>query len=251
MRRFGHGSRAIVRMPRLPARAAWLLALMPCLVALAGCERSFRDMYDQPRYKPLAASALWRDGRASRPPVQGTVAHSAGTFAGSSSGRREPVPPDPVTRPLAAIRDDLRPPARDAATTSTGQAVSGTPAELSGVSSFAMPSITAGLLARGRDRFDAFCSPCHGVAGDGVGFVSRRGFPHPPSYHSERLRNASDEHLYAVITDGYGAMYPYATRLAPPDRLAVVAYVRALQLSQHAPLSAVPAAQRSALERRR
>jgi mono/diheme cytochrome c family protein len=114
-----------------------------------------------------------------------------------------------------------------------------------------MPPVTAALLARGQERFDIFCAPCHSIAGDGDGFIARRGFPHPPSYHSDRLRSASDAHLYAVITDGYGAMYPYARRLAPADRIAVVAYVRALQLSQHAPLSAVPAAERAQLEARR
>ena len=205
------------------------------VVTLAGCERSFRDMYDQPRYKPLAASPLWPDGRASRPPVEGTVAHAEGTFAGSSSGRLSPPPPEPAVPPLAGIRDDVRPQA-PAATAATP---------------FAMPAITSSLLARGRERFDVFCSPCHSIAGDGDGFVARRGFPHPPSYHTDRLREASDAHLYAVITHGYGAMYSYATRLPPDDRLAVVAYIRALQLSQHAPLAAVPPPQRAVLEKSR
>jgi mono/diheme cytochrome c family protein len=111
-----------------------------------------------------------------------------------------------------------------------------------------MPPITSELLARGRERFDIFCAPCHSIAGDGDGFIARRGFPHPPSYHSDRLRSASDAHLYAVISEGYGAMYPYARRLVPSDRMAVVAYIRALQLSQHAPLDAVPADVRARLE---
>jgi mono/diheme cytochrome c family protein len=98
-----------------------------------------------------------------------------------------------------------------------------------------MPAITLDLLQRGRDRFDVFCSPCHSIAGDGDGMVARRGFPHPPSFHIERLRNASDTHFYAVITNGYGAMHSYATRVAPADRIAIVAYIRALQLSQRAP----------------
>jgi mono/diheme cytochrome c family protein len=114
-----------------------------------------------------------------------------------------------------------------------------------------MPPITQAMLARGRDRFDVYCSPCHSVVGDGDGFVARRGFPHPPSYHTDTLRNVSDAHIYAVITEGYGAMYPYATRLAPDDRIAVVAYIRALQLSQHATLDAVPPEQRAALEAKR
>jgi len=214
----------------MKATTAWL-AILCALPALGGCERSFRDMYDQPRYKPLAASPLWPDGRASRDPVDGAVAHAEGTLAGTSSGQRGLTAPPPALPPLAGVRDDLRP-ATPGAT--------GTP--------FALPPITPALLARGRDRFDVFCSPCHGIVGDGDGFVVRRGFPAPPSYHTDRLRSASDAHLYAVITDGYGAMYPYATRLTPSDRMAVVAYIRALQLSQHASVDAVPRAARAALE---
>jgi mono/diheme cytochrome c family protein len=107
---------------------------------------------------------------------------------------------------------------------------------------------TAAFLARGRERYDIYCSPCHSVAGDGDGMVARRGFPHPPSFHLARLRAASDEHFYAVISDGYGDMYPYASRIEPSDRRAIVAYVRALQLALDAPLAALPAAARARLE---
>jgi mono/diheme cytochrome c family protein len=226
---------------------------MAALPLLAGCERTFRDMYDQPRYKPLAASTLWADGHSARPPVDGTVAHAEGTFAGSSSGRHGTLAPAPALPPLAALRDELRPPAQAAERAALDRASAALPTEspAGGDTRFAMPPITLALLERGQQRFDIFCAPCHSIAGDGDGFIARRGFPHPPSYHSDRLRNASDEHLYAVITDGYGAMYPYARRLAPADRLAVVAYIRALQLSQHAPLSAVPPGERAQLEARR
>ena len=212
-------------------RSCATLAVLSAALALTGCERTFRDMYDQPRYKPLAASSLWADGRASRPPVEGSVPFAAGTFAGSSSGSRGPVEAPPRLPPQASVRDDLRPPA-----TGTDPIA------------FELPPITAQLLARGRERYDVFCSPCHSVAGDGDGFVARRGFPHPPSYHTDRLRAASDGHLYAVITQGYGAMYSYATRIAPADRMAIVAYVRALQLSQHAPVDALSADARAMLE---
>ena len=198
------------------------------LMLLAGCERTFRDMYDQPRYKPLAQSALWSDGRASRPPVAGTVPRSEGTFAGTSSGRLGTVDPAPDVPPLAAIREDLQP--------------SGAAAQI------ALPPFTAQVLARGRARFDIFCSPCHSVAGDGDGMVARRGFPHPPSFHSDRLREASDAHFYAVITYGYGAMHSYATRVPPSDRLAIVAYIRALQLSQHAPAARLSDEDRARLD---
>ena len=92
----------------------------------------------------------------------------------------------------------------------------------------------AATLARGRERYEIFCAPCHGRGGFGDGMVVQRGFPAPPSYHSERLRNAPDSHLLDVIANGYGAMYPYGDRVAEADRQAIVAYIRVLQFSQHA-----------------
>ena len=112
-----------------------------------------------------------------------------------------------------------------------------------------MPALDRALLARGRERFNIYCAPCHSVAGDGDGMVPARGFPHPPSYHSARLRSAPDRHFYDVISHGWGVMYPYAARVAPRDRWAIVAYIRALQLSQNATLDDVPAAERAALEK--
>jgi mono/diheme cytochrome c family protein len=109
--------------------------------------------------------------------------------------------------------------------------------------------VDAALLARGRERYDIYCSPCHSVAGDGDGIVTRRGFPHPPSFHQASLRAAPDTHFYDVITNGYGAMYPYADRLAPADRWAIVAYIRALQLSRYASAASLPADVRGRLGR--
>lgn len=222
-----------MRAARAPAPAGRVLGrtlgALALLAFLPGCEQTFRDMYNQPRYKPLAASSLWTDGRSARPPVAGTVARSAGTFAGTTSGRLEPVEPAPAVDPLDALRAEVRPP--------------GTP-----VAHLHMPPLTRALLERGRERFDIFCAPCHSAAGDGDGMVARRGFPHPPSFHLDRLRAASDAHFYAVMTYGYGAMHSYATRVPPDDRLAIVAYIRALQLSQHAPLEAVPADARARLD---
>jgi mono/diheme cytochrome c family protein len=100
--------------------------------------------------------------------------------------------------------------------------------------------VTPQLLARGRERYDIFCSPCHGLDGGGDGMVVRRGFPKPPSYHTERLRSAPARHFFDVITNGYGVMYSYASRVPPEDRWAIVAYIRALQLSQHAPVAMLP-----------
>ncbi len=102
------------------------------------------------------------------------------------------------------------------------------------------PAPTAALFARGRQRFDIFCSPCHGRSGAGNGIIVQRGMPHPTSYHDPRLRAADDQHFFDVITNGYGAMYSYASRVPPRDRWAIVAYIRALQLSQHASIDDVP-----------
>lgn len=110
------------------------------------------------------------------------------------------------------------------------------------------PVYSAAALERGRQEFGIYCAPCHGPAGDGNGYITQRGFPHPPSYHSQQLREAPDGLFYDVITNGYGIMYPYGDRLAPADRWNVVAYIRALQLAWHAPLSDVPAPQRQRLE---
>jgi mono/diheme cytochrome c family protein len=187
------------------ARAVLIAALALC----AGCEKTARNMYDQPRDKPLAASPLWSDTRSAREPVAGTEARSAGTRAGTSSGRLGVVAPE-----ASVSRDEW----------------------------------TLPVLAHGRERYDIFCAPCHSVAGDGDGMIARRGFPHPPSFHTDRLRDAPDAHFYAVIRDGYGAMYPYANRIPPDDRRAIVAYIRALQLAQHAAFDALPPQERAHLE---
>jgi mono/diheme cytochrome c family protein len=100
--------------------------------------------------------------------------------------------------------------------------------------------VTMALLKRGQQRFNIFCSPCHGRTGDGDGMVVQRGFPKPPSYHQDALRKAPDRHFYDVITNGYGAMYSYAARVPPHDRWAIVAYIRTLQYSRYAPVAALP-----------
>ena len=105
------------------------------------------------------------------------------------------------------------------------------------------------VLETGKNRFEIFCAPCHGLTGHGNGMIVQRGFPAPPSYHSERLRRVPLRYFYDVISNGYGVMFSYATQLAPPERWAVAAYVRALQLSQHARLEDLTPAQRARLER--
>lgn len=189
--------------PALAVLAA--LSALVALIALAGCEKHMQDMYDQPRYKPLASSSLFADGGASRPKVPGTQVHARGDFSGTSSGRVG------VEAAQQWYRDEL-------------------------ATNNPYP-ITLEQLKRGQNRYNIYCAPCHSPAGDGDGFVVRRGFPAPPSYHIDRLREAPDRHFFDVITQGYGIMYSYADRLTPEDRWAVVAYIRALQLSQHTPAS--------------
>ena len=104
------------------------------------------------------------------------------------------------------------------------------------------PKVTPALLRRGRERFNIYCSPCHGLDGKGDGIVVKRGFPHPPSYFESRLMKAPASTFYHTITHGYGVMYSYATRVDPRDRWAIIAYIRALQLSQHATLAEAPEA---------
>jgi mono/diheme cytochrome c family protein len=109
------------------------------------------------------------------------------------------------------------------------------------------PAITTELVARGKDRFEIYCTPCHSRIGDGKGMVVQRGFPAPPSFHTDRLRAAPARHFYDVITNGHGAMYSYAARVAPADRWAIVAYIRALQTSQHAAVASLSPKDREAL----
>lgn len=182
-------------------KASWVAAL--ALLCLAGCEKAVRNMYDGARDKPLRASTRFEDGAGSRPQVEGTVERTRGVVAGTSSGR---AGGDAEERRFAAER----------------------------AATFAHPPALS-LLRRGHERFDIYCAPCHSVVGEGDGMVVRRGFPRPPSFHDDRLRAASDRHLYDVISQGFGVMYSYADRVSPEDRWAIVAYVRALQLSQDAP----------------
>ena len=108
--------------------------------------------------------------------------------------------------------------------------------------------VTRPLLERGQERYTIFCVPCHDSVGNGQGIIVQRGFRQPPSFHLERLREAPIGHFFAVMTNGFGAMADYATQIPPQDRWAITAYIRALQLSQHATLTDVPAEVRQRLE---
>jgi len=104
------------------------------------------------------------------------------------------------------------------------------------------------LLTRGQDRYKIFCTPCHGLQGDGNGMIAMRGMKHPPSYQIDRLRQAPNGYFYDVISNGFGAMYSYSERIPPSDRWAIIAYVRALQLSRNARASDLSLEQRQKLD---
>ncbi len=168
-----------------------------------------QDMHDQPKYIPLRESTFFADDRSARPLVAGTVARGQ-------------------------LHDD--------ALLYTGK-INGTDAD---VFPFAVDDR---VMARGRERFDIYCSPCHGRTGQGDGMVVRRGYRRPPTFHQDRLRDAPVGHFFDVITAGFGAMPDYAAQVRPEDRWAIIAYVRALQLSEHATASDVPADHRADLEK--
>jgi len=166
-------------------------------------------MHDAPRYEPLEASTFFLDGASSRQPVANTVAR------GQLNEDRH-------------LYEGI---------------VDGRPAEI-----FPMP-ITADVMDRGQERFNVFCSPCHGRSGVGNGMIVQRGFRQPPSFHEDRLRNAPVGYFFDVMTHGFGAMQDYAAQVPVADRWAIAAYIRALQLSQNAPLDDVPANRRGDLDR--
>jgi len=169
------------------------------------------DMHVQPRYNPYAPSSFFADGRSERPPVEGTVARS-----------------EILSGPEAAANTG----------TLAGRELDAFPFPISRV-----------VLDRGRERFNIFCAPCHGLGGDGDGMIVQRGFQQPPSYHIDRLRDASVGHFFNVITNGSGAMYPYGYRVLPRDRWAIIAYIRALQMSRRATINDLPEEEREKLLR--
>ncbi|MBS7456396.1 c-type cytochrome [Coralloluteibacterium stylophorae] len=209
------------------------LPLLACLLVLAGCENAMQDMYDQPHLEEGEATTLFPDGRVLQAPPPGAVARAAGVRADSSGGRLG----------VADAGADAGPPGRSGRAPPWGHGEPEQPLP-------AMPGLplTRAVLERGRDRYRINCEPCHGALGDGDGTLPRRGFPPPPSFHEARLRAAPDAHLYAVITHGYGVMYPYGDRVVPADRTAIVQWIRTLQLSQHFPAAALAPGERHRLD---
>ena len=179
-----------------------------CLAAGLFAAGCRQDMHDQPKYKPYAKSDFFADQRSARPLLDGTIARGH-------------------------LRDDTA--------LYTGKA-DGKP-----VDTFPF-AVSAAVMARGQERFDIFCSPCHGRTGAGDGMIVQRGYRKPPTFHQDRLRQAAPGYTFDVITNGFGAMPDYAQQIPVRDRWAIVAYIKALQRSQHATLDAVPAEARAALE---
>lgn len=241
------------------------------LLAAAGCRQ---DMHNQPKYKPLQPSTFFADGRSSRPLVEGTVARghlrsdrsfyygmvsqtTGGNRRGASSGSSNAGAGAGGSGQLGGGGlgngsgsglggvGSAQIGGSPGVAAGTGQGTSGSAAggnafDPNYAKEFPYP-VTRAMLERGRERYNAFCSPCHAYTGAGNGMIVQRGLTPPPSFHSERLRGAPVGHFFDVITNGYGAMYSYATRVQVSDRWAIIAYVRALQASQGATSEDVPA----------
>ncbi len=190
------------------ARRRAPIALLTMLLVFAAACRN--EMYDQPKYKPLGKSDFFPDARNERPLPDGVVARG---FLRADSRFYRGTAPD-------------------------GKSL---------VTEFPLP-VTPPLLARGRERFQIYCTPCHDRTGGGRGMVVLRGYRPPPSFHIDRLRDAPVGHFFDVISNGFGAMPDYAAQIPVEDRWAIIAYIRALQLSQNARIADVPPGERARLE---
>jgi mono/diheme cytochrome c family protein len=167
-----------------------------------------QDMHDQPKYIPLREAQFFGDDRSARPLVAGVVARGQ-------------------------LRDD------DLLYTG----------KMNGADTTQFPfTVDQNVMARGQERFNIYCSPCHGRTGQGDGMVVRRGYRRPPSFHDQRLRDAPIGHFFDVMTNGFGAMPDYAAQVKVADRWAIAAYIRALQLSENATTNDVPAQTRGSLD---
>ena len=196
--------------------------LLTVMVLSAACRQ---DMHDQPKYKLYRESnfaGYQKDKAASRQIPANTVARGHLNedkvfYTGKEDSATATA--TPATTPTAAQTTD-------------GAAASSTTGEFKGFTANFPMKVTAEVLDRGQDRFNIYCTPCHGTTGVGNGMVVMRGFKTPTSYYEERLKNAPVGYFYDVITNGFGAMQDYSAQLTPEDRWAVVAYIRALQKSK-------------------
>jgi mono/diheme cytochrome c family protein len=183
-----------------------------CLLSL-GCRY---DMQDQPRYKALKKSDFFNDKKAMRPLPDGTVARGyLRENKAFYAGKKESADPNAQVQTATDARGNT-------VVASFPNDIEKNPAP-----------VTRELIDRGEQRYKVFCIVCHGPVGNGDGMVVRRGYPQPPSYNDDRLRNAPDGHFFDVITNGWGKMNSYGSQIPPADRWAIVAYIRALQISQN------------------
>lgn len=196
-------------------RGALYSLLIACCFLASACGVRF-DMQDQPRYKAYKKSDFFNDNRSSRNLPDGTVAR--GFLKDDKALHTGKIDnPDPNAQVQTT-------------TTSTGNTlVTSFP---NAIDEFPVP-VTKELVDRGQDRYNIYCIVCHGPVGAGDGMIVRRGFPQPPTYHDDRLRNAPVGHFFDVMTNGWGRMNSYSDKLSAADRWAVVAYIRALQVSQN------------------
>jgi hypothetical protein len=226
-------------------RFGMIVALLPLF---AGCRQ---DMHDQPAYRPLARSTIFPDARSARPVVEGTVARGQlrtdRPYYTGHTGQAVPQQPARPGQTGAQPGGSAQPAAQPVkGGTSTGEVFAASfPPDL--VKEFPYP-VTRQMVLRGRQRFEMFCTPCHGYTGYGNGMIVQRGLNPPPSYHIDRLRQAPVGHFFDVMTNGYGAMYSYAQRVSVDDRWAIAAYIRVLQASQSGAIADVPPDRRAALD---
>jgi len=224
-RRMGFSTSPRLRVPASPCLRVCIIVLLIATAFLtAGCRQ---DMQDQPRMKPFRSSTFFRDGVSSRPPVPGTVPRGflradKEFFTGKKSGpQSETLRPSAQATPVAQVS-----PSTTGAAPAQGAAAYPDDVEVFPI------AITENVLKRGKERYEIFCSACHGLTGYGDGMIVRRGFRRAASFHSDALRQAPVGHYFDAVTNGWGAMPSYATQIPVQDRWAIVAYIRALQLSQ-------------------
>ena len=199
--------------------------LIACVILATGCRR---DMQDQPKMKPYRGTTFFNDGLSSRQPIPGTVPRGfLRTDTEYFTGKKAGATPSgsPSASPVAG---------QAVAGASQGAAASAYPDD---VDTFPFP-VTEDTVKRGRERYDIFCVVCHGMTGNGDGMIVRRGFRRAASFNDDRLRQAPVGHFFDAITNGWGAMPSYASQIPVQDRWAIVAYIRALQLSQQNPNAA-------------
>ena len=220
------GSRKVFLCAFAPLREKPLLLLLCGLILLTGCRR---DMQDQPKMKPYRGTSFFGDGTSMRQPIEGTIPRGQlRTDTEYFTGKK--------ARAAGAT-----------ATPATQQQIAGTQAQTDtypdDVDTFPFV-VTKEIVDRGRERYEIFCSACHGLTGNGDGMIVRRGFRRAASFNDDRLRQAPVGHFFDAITNGWGAMPSYASQIPVQDRWAIITYIRALQLSQQntAAASASPGA---------